>query len=99
MGAPIPTPVATIIMVLTRQNNYIEQNPCAGGVPWIQRLASWTGRYGVGAPGARGIGMPVTEFVRGTSASGNWCRAVQQARIRLLSFRKHNMRRVLRGLV
>jgi hypothetical protein len=35
----------------------------------------------------------------GTSASGNWCRAVQQARIRLLSCREHNMRRVLRGLV
>src|SRR5437667_10211148 len=35
----------------------------------------------------------------GTSAPGNWCRAVQQSRIRLLSFRQYNMRRVLRGLV
>ncbi len=35
----------------------------------------------------------------GTSASGKWCRTVQQARIRLLSCREYNMRRVLRGLV
>jgi hypothetical protein len=35
----------------------------------------------------------------GTSASGDRCRAVQQSRIRLLSSREHNMRRVLRGVV
>jgi len=34
----------------------------------------------------------------GTSASGNWCWAIQQARICLL-FREYNMRRVSSGLV
>jgi hypothetical protein len=49
--------------------------------------------------GRKGNRYALTEFVRGTSASGNWCGAVQQARSRVLSYREHNMRRVLRGLV